>query len=114
MQEIRANIGDGVKVALAMDNAKIHRANIVQNLMRSPEVEIKPVWNIAARPDLLTVGIEQVWARAKYFYRKAIDRYKAINYRYDHAGLVQQILGKIDDDFAKRVAAHSIPAVMSA
>ena len=29
-------------------------------------------------------------------------------------GLVQQILGQIDDDFARRVAAHSVPAVMSA
>ena len=51
-------MGDGVKVALALDNAKIHRAHIVQDLMSSPEVSIKPVWNVAARPDLLTVGIE--------------------------------------------------------
>ena len=49
-----------------MDNASIHRSRYVQALMATPEVDIKPLWNIAARPDLLTVGIEQVWARAKY------------------------------------------------
>ena len=107
-------MGEGIKVALGLDNARIHRANIVQALMASPEVAIKPVWNIAARPDLLTVGIEQVWARAKHLYRTAIDRYKAMNLQYNHMGFVQHILGQIDDDFARRVAAHSIPAVMNA
>ena len=55
---MRASIGDGVKLALMLDNARIHRARIVQELMASPEVDIEPVWNVTARPDLATVGIE--------------------------------------------------------
>jgi len=43
---------------MGMDNARIHRANIVKDLMASPDVMIEPVWNLPARPDLLTVGIE--------------------------------------------------------
>ena len=56
--------------------------------MNSPEIDIKPIWNIGARPDLLTVGIEQVWAKAKYFYRNYIDRFKGLSQQYDHMGLV--------------------------
>ena len=47
-----------MKLAMGFDNASIHRANIVKELIASPEVDIDPLWNIAARPDLLTVGIE--------------------------------------------------------
>jgi len=93
LREIRAKIGEGVKIALAADNAKIHRAKIVQALMASAEVDIKPCWNLAARPDLLTVGIEQTWAKAKHLYRQIIDRHKALNRPFHHMGLVQHILG---------------------
>lgn len=47
--------------------------------MENPEVAIKPIWNIAGRPDLATVGIEQCWAKAKYLYRAEVDRYRALN-----------------------------------
>ena len=40
MQEVRAKIGDGVKLAMMMDNAKIHKAHITQELMASPECDI--------------------------------------------------------------------------
>ena len=56
--------------------------------MASPEVAIKPVWNLAARPDLLTVGIEQIWAKTKYLYRAEIDRMKALNQPFHHMGFV--------------------------
>ena len=69
LREVRAKIGDGVKLAMSFDNAKIHRAHIVQELMASEEVNIKPIWNCPARPDLLTVGIEQVWSKCKHHYR---------------------------------------------
>lgn len=97
-----------------MDNAKIHRAKIVQQLIATPEVAIEPLWNLAARPDLLTVGIEQIWARAKYLYRCQIDRYKALNLPFHHMGLVRDIMGQISNEFAMKVAAHSVPAVMNA
>ena len=114
LQEVRVKVGDGVKLAMAWDNARIHRAKIVQQLMATEEVNIEPVWNVTARPDLASVGIEQVWARAKYLYRCEVDRLKALNRTFHHMGLVQNILGRITDDFAKKLAAHSVPAVMAA
>ena len=74
--------------------------------MASEEVKMEPVWNCAARPDLLTVGIEQVWARAKHFYRCEVDRFKCLNREFSNMGLVQYILGFITDEFVKKVAAH--------
>ena len=100
LREIRASIGDAAKVAICLDNAQIHRAHIVRDLMASEEVNMEVIWNIPARPDLLTVGIEQVWAKAKHLYRCTIDRFKAIKRPFDHTGLVQHILGAITNEFA--------------
>ena len=112
MQEVRVLIGDGVKLAMMWDNANIHRANRVQQLMATPEVAIEPVWNAPARPDLITCGVEQVWARCKHMYRYEVDRYKAINRPFHHMGLVKYVLGMITDEFAMRLAEHSVPALM--
>ena len=43
-----------------------------------------------------------------------VDRYKALNRSFNHMGLVQNVLGQLTDEFARRVAAHSVPAVMAA
>ena len=40
------------------DNARIHRAKLIKELMATPEVDIEPIWNVAGRPDLATLGIE--------------------------------------------------------
>ena len=114
LQEVRVKVGDGVKLSMMWDNARIHRARITTALMRTPEVDIAPIWNVAARPDLATVGIEQVWARAKYLYRQEVDRFKALNRPFHHMGLVQSVMGRITDEYAMRLAAHSVPAVMAA
>ena len=58
LQEVRAKIGVGVKLGMMFDNANIHRAKHVKGLMASPAVDMEPVWNVAARPDLATKGIE--------------------------------------------------------
>ena len=70
LQEVRAKVGNGVKIALGADNARIHRAIVVAELMSSQEVDIQPIWNVAARPDGLTVGVEQLWSQAKFLYRQ--------------------------------------------
>ena len=88
LQEVRTKLGDEAKLAMMWDNARIHRANIVKALIQTPEVKIEPIWNVTARPDLATVGIEQTWARAKFLYRCAVDRFKAINRKFHHLGLV--------------------------
>ena len=61
------------------DNARIHRAKLIKELMATPEVDIEPIWNVAGRPDLATLGIELVWSRAKFIYRTEVDRFKALN-----------------------------------
>ena len=114
LQEVRVKVGDGVKLSMMWDNARIHRARITTALMRTPAVDIAPIWNVAARPDLATVGIEQVWARAKYLYRQEVDRFKALNRPFHHMGLVQSVMGQITNEYAMRLAAHSVPAVMAA
>ena len=114
LEEVRAKIGAGVKLAMMWDNAQIHRAKKVKKLIATPEVDIEPVWNVAARPELATVGQEQCWARLKFIYRSHVDRYKALNQPFNHMGLVQSVVGHITDEYAKRLAAHSIPAVMAA
>ena len=58
LREVRASIGNGVPLALMIDNARIHRARVIQELMASDEVDIEVVWNVTARPDLVTVGID--------------------------------------------------------
>ena len=96
------------------DNARIHRSRLVQELIDSPEVDIQPIWNVTARPDLCTVGIKRCWARAKCLYRREVDRLKALNRPFNHMGLVQNVLGQITDEFAKHLAAQSVPATMAA
>lgn len=55
---MRVKIGDGVKLAMAWDNANIHRSKHIKALLTEPEVDMEPIWNVAARPDLITCGIE--------------------------------------------------------
>ena len=43
-----------------------------------------------------------------------MDRYKALNRTFHHMGLVQSVLGEITNEYAMRLAAHSVPAVMDA
>ena len=65
--------------------------------MATEDVNMEAIWNVAARPDLLTIGIEQVWAKAKYLYRCEIDRYKCLHRQFNHMALVQHVLGTITD-----------------
>ena len=57
----------GKKIALFADNAKIHRADIVQQYASTPEIDIKFVWSIPYRPDLM--GVELVWREAKRMFK---------------------------------------------
>ena len=111
LQEVRVKVGDGVKLAMAWDNANIHRSKHVKGLLVSPEVDMEPIWNVTARPDLITRGIEETWAFAKSLYRREVDRLKALNLPFHHMGLVQSVMGAITDEFARKVAARSFPAV---
>ena len=72
LEEIRVKSGNA-PLALMWDNAKIHRSKHVQQLMGNPEIDIEPIWNVCARPDLASLGIERTWARAKHLYRLEVD-----------------------------------------
>ena len=130
LKEIRANIdqafGPGKQIVLLADNARTHRAEDVQKLAASPEVNIQFIWNLVARPDIGTLGIERsryqssliidlfiliVWARAKDLYRKEVDRLKVYNRQYSNQGLVETIMRSITDDYAKKCASLSFPAI---
>lgn len=37
-----------------------------------------------------------------------------MNLKFSHIHLVQDIMGQISDEFAKKLASHSVPAVMAA
>ena len=77
--EIREAIGPDAKVCLALDNATYHKSGSVLKLAASEEVNIQLLFNIPSRPDILTVGIERVWAVAKKLYRDDVDRHRGLN-----------------------------------
>ena len=96
---------------MVWDRATIHKAASVQAVAAEPEVDIRLVYNIPARPDLATVGIERVWSQAKRLYRAETDSFKARNLPYDHMGLVKQVMGQITPEFARKMATLALPAV---
>ena len=113
LREVRLKIGNGGTVGMLWDNARIHRSRLVSQYIDTPEIDMAPVWNCTARPDAATRGIEECWARAKYLYRIEVDRLKALNRPFSNMGLVQSVLGSLDNDLVKRLASHSVPAVMA-
>ena len=96
---------------MVWDRATIHKAASVQAVASEPEVDIRLVYNIPARPDLATVGIERVWSQAKRLYRAETDSFKARNLPYDHIGLVKQVLSQITDDFARKMSDITLTAL---
>ncbi|MDP6190923.1 MAG: transposase [Gammaproteobacteria bacterium] len=79
LREIRQQVGTLKKLALVLDNACMHRARSVRTVAESPEVDIKLIFNVTGRPDLATVGIENVWSICKHIYRSSVDKLKAAN-----------------------------------
>ena len=107
--QVRAIYGADKKLALFLDNARIHQANIVKEYAATEEINIELVWNIPYWPDF--AGIELHWAEAKRRYRKELDRLKAHNRRFDHQSLVQTVLEGIDDELVKKQARHGEKAI---
>ena len=64
LRETRAAYGPGPKLALFLDNCRIHQANIVRDYAATEEIAIDLVWNLAYRPDI-AAGIESLWSVAK-------------------------------------------------
>ena len=49
LRSIRALSAPDARLALHLDNARIHYAIVVRELARSPEINIELVWNVAYR-----------------------------------------------------------------
>jgi len=111
LKEVRQRTGPERKLALVWDNAAYHRARSVKEMAASPEIDIRLIFNVTARPDLATVGIERAWAFFKQLYRASVDKLKATNIPYDNEGLVRSVLGKLSKESACRLALKTLPAV---
>ena len=58
LRRIRENAGPDRKLALILDNASFHKTPDVRSLASDPEIDIKLIFNVVARPDLACIGIE--------------------------------------------------------
>ena len=76
----------GEKIAIFLDNARIHRAKKVQELARTPAVDIPLAYNQPYRCDL--VGVEEYWRHVKIQYRRRLVYYKVNGIDFDHMALV--------------------------
>jgi len=84
---------DTEPIYILLDNCSIHKAASVKKLMT--ELNITPLWNVPYQPSLN--GIEQVWAMAKFKYRKYalgimtdVEPYATIE------RLVHRVMGELD------------------
>ena len=68
LRETRAAYDRTAKLALFLDNCRIHKANIVRDYAAREEIAIELVWNLPYMPSLM--GVELLWSRAKRSYRK--------------------------------------------
>ena len=63
--KIREQVGHDQKLALVLDNATFHKTKKVLEFASRKDIDIKLIFNVVARPDLATIGIENVWAACK-------------------------------------------------
>ena len=111
LKEIRKRAGPDMGLAIVLDQASYHRSWEVRELAASPLIDIKLIYNITARPDLGTVGIENVWSVCKSRFRASVDNLRAVNLPFDNFGLVQSVVDSITHEMARKLASKTIPAV---
>ena len=69
LRAVRAIYGAGPKLAMFLDNCRIHKAIIVREAAAQDDIDIELVWNLPYRPDI-AAGIETLWSEAKRRYRR--------------------------------------------
>jgi transposase len=77
LRSVRAQAGIEEKVCLFWDNARFHKASLVQEEAKSPSTNIQLCYNLPFRPDLNPC--ELVFRKVKNLYRREVDRLKALN-----------------------------------
>ena len=73
VKKVQAFYGPSEKVAIFLDNASIHRAQIAKEA--AADIGVRLIYNIPYRPDLN--GIELLWRRAKVAYYNLVDSWRA-------------------------------------
>ncbi len=97
-------------IYIVLDNCSIHKAGSVKKLMA--ELNITPIWNVPYQPSLN--GIEQVWAMAKFKYRKYalgimtdVEPYASIE------GLVHRVMGELETLSIQRCCDNSTRLILA-
>ena len=76
------------------------------------EINIELCYGLPYRADLAPV--EDIYNRAKSMYRSQVDRFKALNKKWDQLGLVQNIFDTITTDFYKHQASRLFRLIANA
>ena len=97
---VRKISGRKAKICLYWDNARMHKAHLVQERAKDKDINIRLCFNLPYRPDLNPT--ELVFRRAKKEYRSQIERLKGNNMQWDQDSLVKDIFDNLSDEFVKR------------
>ena len=99
LQQLRQRAGKHKKVAVFLDNARIHSK---PGLITAPQLGIEVIKNAPYRPDLN--GIEFFWGRLKMAYRKEITRLRSQRLAWDQEELVKSLIRDVGFPCAKECA----------
>lgn len=94
--EIRKVIPKPQKLAIFLDNARIHSGDYIRELVKPRRLDIRLIFNVPYRPDMM--GVEFAWADIKRRYRKWVCQHKARGTVYDHRALVEDVIDTVPND----------------
>jgi len=86
MQAVRNKLGKDARIALFLDNARIHISQVTQTAAKDVDINIKLLRNVSYRPD--NCGVENYWWYCKKEYRRQVDFYKAQGWTWIQRNMV--------------------------
>jgi len=89
LRAIRARLGVSAKIAIFLDNARIHVSQVTRTSAMGNDIDIKLLYNIAYRCDLM--GCERYWLACKTEYRRQVNFYKAMGWSWDQRAMVENV-----------------------
>ena len=109
---IRARLGLTSKIAIFLDNARIHISQVTKTSAMDRDIDIKLLYNIPYRCDLQ--GCERYWLACKTAYRKQVDFYKAMGWTWDQRAMVENVCTGVSDPHIRACAGLGRRAIMTA
>ena len=101
VKKVQAFYGPSEKVAIFLDNASIHRAQIAKEA--AADIGVRLIYNIPYRPDLN--GIELLWRRAKVAYYNLVDSWRAQGLRtWDQDKIVRKCVEEVPHGHICKIA----------